>query len=237
MKLASFFCLYFLLLSAIADAVPESNRSRKAIEKVLPLLREEFDSKGLKLGAPIFIRIFKESKELEIWVKKKETFRLFKTYAIHYFSGNLGPKLREGDRQAPEGFYYVPASQMNPNSRFHLSFNLGYPNKYDRGLGRTGSALMVHGSTVSIGCFAMTDPVIEEVYAIADLALRGGQKFFRVHIFPFRMTREAMKDHKDSQWIGFWRNLKEGYDFFESNQNPPNVEVLNRRYIFEHSTQ
>lgn len=189
----------------------------------------------LELGSPIFIRIFKESKELEVWVKKGDRFQLFKNYPIHYFSGTLGPKLKEGDRQAPEGFYYVSASRMNPNSRFHLSFNLGYPNKYDRGLGRTGSALMVHGNTVSIGCFAMTDPLIEEIYTLADQALRNGQKFFRVHIFPFRMTEENMVRHRNSKWIEFWKNLKTGYDYFEKSWSPPNVEVENKVYTFERS--
>ena len=160
--------------------VPESNRSREVIKRMTPKLDQELKNKSLTLGSPIFIRIFKESKELEVWVKKGLVYHLFKTYAIHYFSGGLGPKLKEGDRKAPEGFYYVTPSRMNPYSRYHLSFNLGYPNPYDRAHGRTGSALMVHGSIVSIGCFAMTDPRIEEIYTLADKALRGGQKYFRV---------------------------------------------------------
>jgi len=229
------FLILSLLLSNTLPAVPESHRSRKAAEKVSPILSRELKVHQLKLGSPIFIRIFKESKELEVWVKKGDRFQLLKNYPIHYFSGTLGPKLKEGDRQAPEGFYYVSASRMNPNSRFHLSFNFGYPNKYDRALGRTGSALMVHGNTVSIGCFAMTDPLIEEIYTLADQALRNGQKFFRVHIFPFRMTEENMFRHRNSEWIEFWKNLKTGYDYFEKAWSPPGVEVENKLYTFERS--
>jgi murein L,D-transpeptidase YafK len=122
---------------------------------------------------------------------------------------------------------------MNPNSRFHLSFNLGYPNAYDQAYKRTGSALMVHGGRVSIGCFAMTDKKIEEIYALADGALRNGQRFFRVHCFPFRMTDENMKQHRSSEWISFWKNLKSGYDFFENTKLPPDVKVQNGMYVFE----
>ena len=160
-------------------------------------------------------------------------FKLFRKFKIAACSGNLGPKLREGDRQAPEGFYYVTPLRMNPNSRFHLSFNLGYPNTYDRAHGRTGSSLMIHGNSVSIGCFAMTDSKIEEIYVLAAAALRNGQKFFRVHCFPFRMTAEKMKKQGDSRWYEFWQNLKEGYDFFENTRRLPNVELRNLRYTFK----
>ena len=174
---------------------------------------------------------------MEIWLKDRKNFRLFKTYKIcTYGWRSLGPKVRQGDGRAPEGFYYVLPRQMNPLSEFHLSFNLGYPNPYDRAHGRTGSVLMVHGSCVSIGCYAMTDKGIEEIFALADASLRNGQRFFRVHIFPFRMTDKNMNEHKYSEWYKFWENLKEGYDFFEKNgHNPPNVEVRNKRYVFEPS--
>ena len=150
-------------------------------------------------------------------------------------SGELGPKLKEGDGQAPEGFYFVPPSHMNPKSRFHLSFNLGYPNAYDRANGRTGSALMVHGGQASVGCFAMTDPKVEEIYALAEAALRNGQRFFRVHSFPFRMTDGNLARHPASRWQPFWLNLKEGYDFFEDSGLPPDVVVGNMRYSFKDS--
>jgi len=217
--------------------VPSSRRSRNAIAAVAPSLVRDLEEKELAYGAPVFIRVFKEEKELEVWVKKGEIFKLFRTYGIVAMSGRLGPKLREGDRQAPEGFYFVTPSRMNPNSRFHLSFNLGYPNTYDQAHQRTGSALMVHGNKVSIGCFAMTDAKIEEIYALADAALRNGRKFFRVHCFPFRMTKENMKNHSDSQWLLFWKNLKTGYDYFERTKQPPNVLMKNNKYVFEQAKE
>jgi murein L,D-transpeptidase YafK len=213
--------------------VPASQRSRTAIGQVAPSLVRDLQIAGLAYGNPVFIRIFKEERELEILVEKGSVFKLFRTYPVVAMSGKLGPKLREGDRQAPEGFYFVPPSRMNPNSRFHLSFNLGYPNKYDRAMGRTGSALMVHGNKVSIGCFAMSDSKIEEIYALTDAALRNGQKFFRVHVFPFRMTERRMNEARSGNWYSFWENLQDGYDYFEKTENPPNVLVKDRKYVFE----
>ncbi len=230
LTLAAFSCA-----SAAAQDVPSSVRSQAAIRRVAPVLQREFGAKELRPGSPVFIRIFKESSELEVWIAKDDRFHLFRRYDICTFSGELGPKLRRGDLQSPEGFYFVTAGRMNPSSQFHLSFDLGYPNAYDRRLGRTGSALMVHGDCVSIGCYAMTDAGIEEIYAVADAALRNGQRFFRVHVFPFRMTPENMRNHEDSQWHKFWENLKEGYDLFERSGRPPNVEVRDGRYVFEDS--
>jgi murein L,D-transpeptidase YafK len=234
-KISLLLLICFIAVNLIAqNNIPSSPRSREAINRVAPKLRTELSEKRLEFGSPIFIRIFKESKELELWVEIDDTFKLFKNYDIcTWDSGTLGPKRQLGDGQAPEGFYYVRAIQLNPLSNFHLSFNLGYPNRYDRINGRTGSALMVHGSCVSIGCYAMTDSVIEEIYTLADAAFRNGQPFFRVHIFPFRMTGENMGRHQDSEWIEFWRNLKEGYDFFETAFKPPNVLIRERRYVFE----
>ncbi len=228
-----------VVVSAVSEAqdVPSSERSRQAIARVKPKLLNDFSAKGFKWGSPIFIRIFKKEKELELWLKDNHNFRLLKTYRVcSYGWRGLGPKIRQGDGKAPEGFYFVTANGLNPLSEYHLSFNLGYPNAYDRAHARTGSALMVHGKCVSIGCYAMTDPIIEQIYALSDAALKNGQRFFRVHIFPFRMTNANMKKHTRSKWLHFWKNLKEGYDFFESNgHNPPNVEVKNKRYVFEPS--
>ena len=216
--------------------VPSSPRSREAVARVSSLLIPQLENLGLSYGAPIFIRIFKEERELEFWFRQGKKYKLFRTYPIAAMSGQLGPKLLEGDRQAPEGFYYVSASRMNPNSRFHLSMNLGYPNHYDRVHGRTGSALMIHGGSASIGCFAMTDPKIEEIYAMSDAALRNGQTFFRVHCFPFRMSEANMKKHARSKWDSFWSNLKAGYDFFESSNLPPDVQVEGKKYVFGKAT-
>jgi len=228
-----------IVLTVLAQAqdIPSSARSREAISRVRPGLQQALSREGFNWGTPIFIRIFKKSKELEVWLEDQGRFRRFKTYKIcTYGRRSLGPKIRQGDGRAPEGFYYVRPRRMNPLSDFHLSFNLGYPNAYDRIHGRTGSALMVHGRCVSIGCYAMTDRGIEEIFTLADASLRKGQSFFRVHIFPFRMTDRNMKENRSSEWHAFWENLKEGYDFFEKNgRNPPNVEVKNKRYVFEPS--
>ena len=233
--LSALLVIYAISSTAIAEeSIPSSSRSQEAISRVKPQLEKDFTSKNIEFGAPIYIRIFKEEKELELWVKENNSFTLFRRYPVcTYGYGSLGPKTRQGDGQAPEGFYYVKPDKLNPVSDFHLSFNLGYPNKYDRIHQRTGGALMVHGNCVSIGCYAMTDEKIEEIYAIADAALRNGQSFFRAHIFPFRMTDKNMQRHTNSKWYPFWQNLKEGYDFFEKKGNiPPNVEVQNRRYVF-----
>jgi len=218
--------------AAPADDIPSSPRSRQVTARIQPALEQALKTRGLQLGSPIFLRIFKATKELEVWVVAADSFQHFRTYEICRFSGNLGPKLREGDLQAPEGFYFVAPRHLNPHSRFHLSFDLGYPNAYDRAHHRTGSALFVHGSCVSIGCYAMTDAGIEEIYTLADAAFRQGQQFFRVHVFPFRLTEHALEQHLESPWLEFWHNLKQGYDSFESRRWPPDVRVVERKYTF-----
>ncbi|MCB1231000.1 MAG: murein L,D-transpeptidase [Verrucomicrobiae bacterium] len=214
-----------------------SDRSRKVASRIGPALETELAAKHLSLGQPIFIRIFKESDELELWMEPEPgaNWVLFKTWPICEWSGELGPKLKEGDGQSPEGFYFVPPARMNPESRFHLSFDLGFPNEYDQFHKRTGSFLMVHGNCVSIGCYAMTDPGIEEIYTLAAAALDNGQEYFRVHAFPFRMTDDKMDTLKeDAKWFEFWSNLKEGYDYFEFLHRPPNVTVsADGKYHFE----
>lgn len=195
-------------------------------------LEERFSSRGLVFGHPVFIRIFKEESLLEIWVQNGHQYKLFDTYEICTFSGKLGPKLKEGDKQAPEGFYTVAKSQLNPNSRFHLSFNIGFPNRYDRSHDRTGSFLMIHGGCVSIGCYAMTNEYIEDIYMIVENALDHGQKRVPIHIFPFRMSAERLASEEASKWYSFWENLKTGYDLFEDQSVPPQVSVRNKSYQF-----
>lgn len=204
-------------------------------KRVVPRLKRELAAKGLELGAPVFMRVFKEEGVLELWLEQAPGVRyaLFRTYKICAFSGELGPKLEEGDRQAPEGFYFVARGRMNPRSTYHLSFDLGYPNAYDRQHGRTGSYLMVHGNCVSVGCYAMTDKFIEEIYTLADAALAGGQKFFRVHCFPFKMDEGRMgKVEPDHRWRGFWENLRTGYRWFEREGRPPEVTARDGKYHF-----
>jgi len=184
-----------------------------------------------KAGDPVFIRIFKQEALLEVWIKSDSTYHFLKAYKICAYSGKLGPKRREGDRQAPEGFYRVNKNSLNPHSKFHLSFNLGYPNAYDRARGRTGSYLMVHGNCVSIGCYAMTDAKIEEIYMLVEKALKKGQRAVQVHIYPFRMTEENMAAYSHYRWYDFWENLKEGYDYFEAEHLPPRIDVKHKQYV------
>lgn len=196
----------------------------------LAALKQRLADKGLELGAPVFVRIFKKEARLEVWLKKDERFAYFAAYPICFYSGRLGPKLKQGDRQAPEGFYTVASHQLNPNSREHLAFNLGYPNPFDRAHGRTGDFLMVHGGCASIGCYAMTDPVIDEIWALVTAALRGGQGRFHVHALPFRMTDLNMLRYRSHKWATFWQDLKQGYDLFEATGLPPLVSVCGERY-------
>jgi murein L,D-transpeptidase YafK len=229
--------LAVLLMGAGCDrrgsGLPAAERETLAAERVRGDLQQALSAAGAAAGDPLFIRIFKEEGELEVWLQPGQRFVLVASFEICNWSGELGPKLREGDGQAPEGFYFVNRGRMNPNSRYHLAFNLGYPNAYDRAHGRTGSALMVHGDCVSIGCYAMTDAGIEKIYGLADAALANGQELFRVHVFPFRMTDEKLRRHRDSEWHDFWSNLKEGHDLFEATRIPPNVRVEEGRYVFD----
>ena len=207
-----FITVLFAYIANISYAqIPTSALSKEVIKRLKPTLEKKLADKSLKFGSPVFIRIFKKTNELELWVKKSEKYKLYETYKICYYSGDLGSKLKQGDCQSPEGFYYVTPGRLNPFSTFHLSMNIGYPNSYDRYHKRTGSAIMIHGDCVSIGCYAMTDPKIEEIYTLADAAFRNGQPFFRVHIFPFRLNDEELARHERSKWFEFWDNLSEGY--------------------------
>jgi murein L,D-transpeptidase YafK len=212
---------YLLIELVVAPAashgrgLPSSPRSREAVARQKISLGRRLSMMNLAWGAPVYVRIFKAEKRLEVWLKHGRRYRLFKCYPICTFGGKgVGPKTRQGDGRAPEGFYRVRPEQMNPYSRFHLAFDLGYPNAYDIAHGYSGGALMVHGGCVSIGCFAMTDPLMEEIYALAHAALSNGQPYFMVQIFPFEMTPENMKQHRHSKWFEFWCHLKAEYDRF-----------------------
>ncbi len=219
--------------------MPKSLRQRPDI--VTPDISEPLPERlrrgGFKAGNAAYVRIFKREGILELWLRKgkgaDERFTLFYTYPICYFSGLPGPKQRKGDYQSPEGFYAVSEKQLNPASNYHRAFNVGYPNAYDRRLKRTGSDLMVHGGCVSAGCYAMTDRNIAEIYGLVEAALKAGQKETPVHIFPFRMTDEAMKAEFSSEWFNFWANLKDGHDRFEASGKPPVSYVCKDRYVFD----
>ncbi len=227
------------------DSIPESEISAedytsgiKRFQDVKNRATEPLNSalaaKGLKLGDPVFLRAIKEEKVVELFMKSRTSskYQLVHTYKIAAMSGTLGPKKQEGDLQVPEGFYFVPARNFKPNSTFHLAFNIGYPNTYDRAHNCSGTAIMMHGNQVSIGCFAMTDPVIEEIYTLCHAAITSGsQRYFRFHSFPFRMTNENLAKVMNSPHFPFWRSLKKGYDYFEKNQLPPNVDVIDSKYV------
>ena len=209
-----------------------AGREGAAAEAARPRLAALLAQKKLKEGDPVFLRIFKEESVLEMWMKpvSGEKYILFKTWPICAWSGTLGPKTRQGDRQAPEGFYAVGARHLNPYSNYHLSFNLGYPNAYEKSQGYTGSLLMVHGDCRSDGCYAMTDEGIEEIYTLIKGALSGGQSFFRVHAFPFRLDRRNLARHQASPWHDYWQMMAPVYTDFETNRIPPEVLMDNGRY-------
>ena len=193
--------------------------------------------KNMAPSAPILVRSYKKESVLEVWKQTREgRYALLKSFPICRWSGQLGPKRRQGDRQSPEGFYAVTPRQMNPNSAYHLSFDTGYPNAYDRAHGASGSALMVHGICSSAGCYAMTNQQIGEIYALARDALAAGQGAFQMQAYPFRMSAENMARYRADPNIDFWRQFKEGYDHFEATAQEPRVSVVGARYAFNGRT-
>jgi murein L,D-transpeptidase YafK len=224
------------LAFALCAAVAAASCSKVELSAAMQPLSQEtmmlLGKKGMSPSAPIFIRIFKEESELEVWKQREDgRFYLFRTYPICNWSGSLGPKVTQGDMQSPEGFYTITSQQMNPNSQYHLAFNLGFPNQFDKSLGRNGQFLMVHGNCRSAGCYAMTDALMEEIYGLAREAFIGGQPSFEVHAFPFRMTEANMRRYGTSPHYRFWRMIKEGFDYFETTRQLPAVAICERRYV------
>ena len=220
MRNISFFILIMVFLTSCTNG---EFKFPFEVGRVMNRLHTDLQQSDVYVGDPVFVRIFKEEHVLELWMRSEEDsrYKLVKAYPICRWSGNLGPKFYEGDLQAPEGFYATDLLSLNPQSRYHLSFNINYPNDYDRSYGRTGSFIMVHGDCVSEGCYAMTDRGIEEIYILVERALGAGQAQVPIHIFPFRMTQERMAREVTSPNYPFWQNLKEGYDFFETYGRPP----------------
>jgi len=206
----------------------------KANQPVPPKLLAAMVEKDMDLQSPILVRLFKQEAELEIWKQTRSgQFALLKTYPICRWSGDLGPKVREGDRQAPEGFYSINPGQMNPQSAYYLSFNTGFPNAFDKALGRTGSQLMVHGDCSSRGCYAMTDEQIAEIYSMGRESFFGGQKAFQFQAYPFKMTPVNMAKHRNNPNMAFWKMIKEGYDHFEVTRQEPKVDFCEKKYVFD----
>jgi len=224
-----------LLAGCNSDGVSLANNA-KANQPVPPKLVAAMGEKDMDPQSPILIRLFKQEAELEVWKQDRSgKFGLLKTYPICRWSGDLGPKVREGDRQAPEGFYSISPAQMNPQSAYYLSFNTGYPNAYDKSLGHTGSELMVHGDCSSRGCYAMTDEQIAEIYAMGRESFFGGQRAFQFQAYPFRMTALNMARHRNNPNMPFWKMIKEGYDHFEVSRQEPKVDFCEHKYVFDAS--
>ncbi len=223
------------LMALVAGCqVDELGYGPKAQRPVSQELQKKMADLDMDRNSPIMIRIIKEDSQLEVWKQTRSgKYALLHTFEICKWSGDLGPKKKEGDRQAPEGFYEITPALMNPNSNYYLSFNIGYPNKFDRSYGRTGTNLMVHGACSSRGCYAMTDPQIQDIFALARDAFKGGQRAFQVEALPFRLTPENMAKHRDNENMPFWQMLKVGYDHFEVTREPPKVDVCDRKYVFD----
>ena len=244
---AKIICIHLFIFIIGWSADLKEIRSR-----VIPKLKIELNKKDLSIESQVFVRIFKQDKKLELWIKKDKTFEIFKMYPICEYSGELGPKIKNGDRQAPEGIYKIKKNLLNPNSKLHLGINIGYPNEYDRYYKRNGSAIMIHGGCVSVGCYAMTDSLIEEIYVIFEESLKHN-KYVSVHIYPFELTSKNIDNHnnyidtsfigsllafiqnspkyKYNEFIPFWKELKAAYDFFEENKILPSIQIINGHYV------
>jgi murein L,D-transpeptidase YafK len=210
----------------------------RSMQPLSPVLVAEIEKRNMTKESPILVRLFKEEAEFEVWKEDKNgRYALLKTYPICRWSGELGPKIKVGDRQAPEGFYTITPGLMNPNSNYYLAINTGFPNSYDRANGRTGDLLMIHGDCSSAGCYAMTDEQIAEIYALARESFFGGQRAFQVQAYPFRMTPLNMARHRNSPHMAFWKMIKEGYDHFEVTRQEPKVDVCEKRYVFDAETK
>lgn len=222
------------LLAVTVACVPETEFDDRHLKPIPGKTLSLMSKKDMSPSAPILMRIFKKEAELEIWKQNREgEYALLKTFPMCRWSGDLGPKKKQGDRQAPEGVYWVNQGLMNPNSSFYLSFNLGYPNKLERALGYTGDFLMVHGACSSRGCYAMTDEGVQEIYSIAREAFAGGQQAFQVQALPFRMTARNMAIHREHEHMPFWQDLKVAYDIFEATRRVPTVNYCGGRYQFD----
>lgn len=222
MRKIAFFIAMLLIPCVSFAGLTGSNSSPVPVSK---------EYKQQLMGSPVFIQIFKQERVLELYVKMGEQYQLLDSYKICNFSGGLGPKRRQGDFKSPEGFYSVQRNQLKPDSRFYKAINIGFPNAFDRAHGYEGNYLMIHGACVSVGCYAMTDSGIDEIFQFVTAALVFGQPNVQVSIYPFRMTDDNMQRHKYSNYIDFWKQLKPGYDYFVATRQPPVVSVADGNYV------
>ncbi|KAA9003280.1 murein L,D-transpeptidase [Affinibrenneria salicis] len=218
-KIALSFAMWFLLPTvAITSVASEPSPVTKEVKQQL-------------LGSPVYIQIFKEERVLELYAKVGGEYRILESYPICKYSGGLGPKRTEGDLKSPEGFYQVNLRQLKPDSRFYRAINIGFPNDYDKSQGYSGRYLMIHGECVSVGCYAMTNNYIDEIYRYVEQALLNGQPAIDLAIYPFRMTEQNMQRHRNSSYYNFWKQLQPGYSWFNQKRQPPAVTVFNGQYV------
>jgi murein L,D-transpeptidase YafK len=231
-KLIYLLLIPLLFISPKAE-LPDSKLAKHVRVTVWPRLQNELGNKGLRSNSSVYLRIFKEENALEVWVKSGAQYKLFKSYEICFFSGGLGTKTRSGDGKSPEGFYTIQSNQLNPVSNYYLAINVGYPNKLEVLKGYTGDAIMIHGHCASIGCYAMTNPGIEEIYTIVYKAFEAGQQKMNLDIYPFRMDQKHMNAYTAYPDLEFWRTMKPGYDLFEKNHIPPVASIKKAEYTFK----
>lgn len=211
---------------------PQTPRSRDAVARNEGRVASVLANLGVRLGAPVYLRITKDPKRVDVFLESASgAYVKFRSYDVCAMSGVLGPKQKEGDKQAPEGFYAVTRDGLRPGSDFHLGLDIGYPNAFDRQNKRTGSEIVVHGACYSIGCFAMTDPAIEEIYTIVEAAMRRGQAAVPIHIYPFPMNAGRLRRERQSPWLPFWTELQRGWDLFEQTKRPPKARARSGRYV------
>lgn len=222
-----------LFVLTILSSLTVARAGEAPAEKPLPATTEAaLLMKDIGTEAPVYIRVFKEESELEVWkARPNGRYALVKTFPICNWGGTLGPKQTRGDSMSPEGFYGVTPGALKPDSKYHLAFNIGYPNALDRALGRTGAYIMVHGDCRSVGCFAMSDKLIEEIYAFVRDALVAGEPSVPVHVFPFRMSAANIRRHADNPARTTWAPLKQAYDDFSETREPPKVGMCGKRYV------
>lgn len=215
------------LLLALIICLPAVSVTSSASEPVT--MAKEL--KQQLLGSSVYIQIFKEERTLELYARLQGEYRLLQSYRICNFSGGLGPKRREGDFKSPEGFYSIDMQHLKPDSKFYRAINIGFPNDFDKSQGYSGKYLMIHGGCQSIGCYAMTDAYMDEIFNYVKMAFINGQSKVDISIYPFRMTEQNMQRHRNSTYINFWRQLQPGYTYFAKNRMPPPVGVINGQYV------
>jgi murein L,D-transpeptidase YafK len=221
-----------LSLAAAVSGCSDTHSSRAS----QPLSRQMLalmETKGVTPSSPTLIRGFKKESEFEVWKMRPDgTYVLLKTFPICRWSGQLGPKRHEGDRQSPEGFYSITPAMMNPESHYYLSLNVGYPNAYDRAHGATGGSVMVHGICSSAGCFAMTDAQIADIYALARESFAGGQRAIQMQSYPFHMDARNLAKYRLDPNMPFWKELKKGDDHFEATKHDVSYAICGKHYMF-----